>query len=252
MRDIDGVPGYIPNMKYWVQLVTPLVYDDSISLYEAMRKVVYKLNQVIDIVNPLGAGIEGTIEKYLEKYKAQWEQELQEYQTEVLQTIAQNNAAVNLRIDGLFSQQAQYEQNMTQKFNDLNAEIMLKVATISATIASTDEANRTWTLTQIQRLKEDWTVNFPPVIDPTDGQLETVQTALNHIWDAWRDNALTADEYDNLQLTGNDYDSKELTASSYDKFGRLLLAPNATFAMVSGVPINKSIIDMEGIKNGRY
>lgn len=249
-------PQYIPNLKYWVQLVTPLVYEDGISLYETMRKVVYKLNQVIDIVNPLGAGIGDTVKQYMDVYKAEWEQQLIEFEAEVQHQINANNATVNGRIDTLTTnltvQQTTFEKTITDKFNTLNEEIYQKVATLAATIQTTDEANRVWTIAQLNKLREDWTVNFPPVIDPTDGKLETVQTALNHMWDAWRENALTAEEYDNLDLTAMYYDAKDLTASAYDKYGKILLDDTTNTATVNGVPIQKTAIDMEGIKNGRY
>lgn len=37
----------IRPLKYWVQKVLPLVYDDSLSYYELLDKVIYKLNEVI-------------------------------------------------------------------------------------------------------------------------------------------------------------------------------------------------------------
>lgn len=47
----------VNNLCYWVQFVTPLVYDDSLTLYELINKVVFKLNEVIDRVNPLDRGL---------------------------------------------------------------------------------------------------------------------------------------------------------------------------------------------------
>lgn len=34
-------------LRYWVQKVLPLVYDDSLSYYELLDRVVYKLNEVV-------------------------------------------------------------------------------------------------------------------------------------------------------------------------------------------------------------
>lgn len=42
-----------PAFKYWCQVVLPLVYDDSLSLYELMCKVVDYLNKLIAGVNTL-------------------------------------------------------------------------------------------------------------------------------------------------------------------------------------------------------
>lgn len=43
----------IKPLRYWVQKVLPLVYDDSLSYYELLNKVVDKLNEVVDTDNVL-------------------------------------------------------------------------------------------------------------------------------------------------------------------------------------------------------
>lgn len=37
----------VKPLRYWVQKVLPLVYDDSLSYYELLDKVVHKLNEVV-------------------------------------------------------------------------------------------------------------------------------------------------------------------------------------------------------------
>ena len=37
----------IKEIRYWVQKVLPLVYDDSLSYYELLAKIVDKLNETI-------------------------------------------------------------------------------------------------------------------------------------------------------------------------------------------------------------
>lgn len=252
----SGDLNYISPLRFWVQKVLPLTFDDSLSYYELLSKVVYKLNEVIEIVNPLGAGIEDTINAYLDKFTQQWEAELQAFQTTVNTNIDQNNAIINGRIDALTTsvdtQIANNKKDTDQHISDLQTKVLTQVATLAATISTTDEANRVWTLAQIQDLKTQLTQNYPPVIDPTDGQLESVQTALNHMWDAWRGNALTASEYDALDLTAQEYDDKQLTAKAYDDFGKTLLDPDVTTISLSGVPIPKNDMTMEAIRNGKY
>lgn len=43
----------IKPLRYWVQKVLPLVYDDSLSYYELLCKVVDKLNEIVDTDNVL-------------------------------------------------------------------------------------------------------------------------------------------------------------------------------------------------------
>ena len=54
-------------MRFWSQKVLPLVYDDSLSYYEVLCKVVHKLNEVIDYV---GDGLEEYIRNVLNQYFA--------------------------------------------------------------------------------------------------------------------------------------------------------------------------------------
>lgn len=247
---------YISPIHFWIQKVLPLVYDDGLSYYEVLSKVVLKLNEIIEIVNPLGAGMEPIINAYLDQFKEQWEAELQTYQQNLLDIISTNNSSLNARIETLTTDLNQkIAQNKTQtdlQISNLSNEVLTRIAVLSATISSTDEANRVWTLAQLASLKKEITNNYPPVIDPTDGLLESVQTALNHMWDAWRENAITASEYDALQLTATQYDSKQLTASAYDRYGKILLIPDTTTVSVGGIPINKSAINMEVLTNGSY
>lgn len=41
----------VDRIKFWCQKILPLVYDDSLSYYEVLDKVVDKLNETIDYVN---------------------------------------------------------------------------------------------------------------------------------------------------------------------------------------------------------
>lgn len=240
----------VNNLCYWVQFVTPLVYDDSLSLYELVNKVVYKLNEVIDRVNPLGQGIEKVIQDALDEYKVQWEAELQEFQTNINNIITANNEALNKRIDELTETTQGQIQNFINEVNqnlaDMNADLSMKIAQFYGAMLETDNANRAWTQSLIEELKNELTGNFPPVIDPTDGLLEDIQTTLNHMWDAWRENALTAAEYDALDLTATEYDDKELTATAYDRYGKILLTPTNT-VYSSGVPLKTTAINQTAL-----
>lgn len=51
------------QLRYYVQKVLPLVYDDSLSYYELLAKVVYKLNEVIENENQLPDYIRKIIEE---------------------------------------------------------------------------------------------------------------------------------------------------------------------------------------------
>lgn len=227
----------ITPVKFWVQKVLPLVYDDSLSYIEVLSKFGDKLNEVIAIVNYQGDGIYGYIKEQLDIYQKAWQAELQTAMQEMSQQISNNNQIINQRIDTLTNdlngQLTTFEGTVNQKLEDqsaaiaaMEAKVTRQIATVTALIANTDKANRDWTLQQIDAAIANLPDDLPPVVDPTDGKLESVQIALNHMWDAMRENALTAQEYDDLELTAATYDAYNLTAVAYDRAGKLLLAPN--------------------------
>lgn len=244
--------GFTPvtPVKFWVQKVLPLVYDGSLSYIEVLSKFGDKLNEVINIVNYQGEGIYGYIKEQLEAYKDEWQKELAAAMAEMTAQISQNNTIINGRIDDLTSSVEAWEKAFKQEVDnelstqnaaiaELEASVTGKIANLTALIVSTDKTNRAWTLQQIDLAISKLPDDFPPVVDPTDGQTESIQTVVNHLWDAMRENALTAQEYDDLELTAQAYDDYGLTAVAYDRAGKLLLAPNGE--VVNEVPLNSQV-----------
>ena len=60
--------------KYWVQTSFPLVFDDSLSYYEALSKVVAYLNQTIEAVKVEDDNVRALRDAYikLETYLNEW------------------------------------------------------------------------------------------------------------------------------------------------------------------------------------
>lgn len=53
-----GYGDIMRKLRFWVQKVLPLVYDDSLSYYELLCKVVHKINEIIDNLEKMGGQIE--------------------------------------------------------------------------------------------------------------------------------------------------------------------------------------------------
>lgn len=58
---------YLGEFRFWVQKVLPLVYDDSLSYYELLSKVVKYINDLIDNFNTIGKTMEELID-YVNNY----------------------------------------------------------------------------------------------------------------------------------------------------------------------------------------
>lgn len=57
---------HFPQFAFWCQKIQPLVYDDSLSYYEVLCKISYKLNEVIEQMNNLTDAQKEFVEKVTE------------------------------------------------------------------------------------------------------------------------------------------------------------------------------------------
>lgn len=83
----------IPYFRFWCQKVLPTVYDDSLSYYELLCKVVAKLNEVIDSTNSVTDAFNELVE-YVNHYLDS--QNFQELVNNKLDEMAQDGTLSNL------------------------------------------------------------------------------------------------------------------------------------------------------------
>lgn len=75
---------YIENARFWCFKVLPLVYDESLSYYEVLCKVMKKLNELIGSLDTLPEEI-----KQIEAAIAQIEKWIEEFDTTVIQELVE-------------------------------------------------------------------------------------------------------------------------------------------------------------------
>lgn len=119
--------------------------------------------------------------------------------------------------------EAQIEQDITLEFAQIKLELqsMINTALIQAN-AYTDSV--------AARLEDEInaiSIGQISLFDPTTGIYSPLQIVVDNLFNASRNDALTASEYDALELTATDYDGRELTATQYDQSGKTLLSPVA-------------------------
>ena len=79
------VGDYMKEFKFWCQKVLPLVYDDSLSYYETLCKMSYKLNEVINNMNKIPDYIASLVS----------DEKLKEILSELLNTLEEQIASAN-------------------------------------------------------------------------------------------------------------------------------------------------------------
>lgn len=113
---------------------------------------------------------------------------------------------------------------------DVNSQIALQFAQIKvelqamvATALNQANAYTDAIASQLREEIEQISVGDITLYDPTTGILSPLQTVIDNIYGAGRDDALTATEYDALDLTATAYDAYQISAFDYDKYGKTML-----------------------------
>ena len=78
------------------------------------------------------------------------------------------------------------------------------------------------TYQRCKRLIDNWAKELPPVIDPTDGKIENINVALQHMYN-FSTSGIKALEFDGLFLTAKSLDDKKITAKEFDTKGKEIL-----------------------------
>ncbi len=91
----------IEKVKFWCFKVLPLVYDDSLSYYEVLCKVVKKLNEMVDALQELPEQLQE-----IEAAIAQIEEWIRTFDTTYIEKWINDNLAkmffVEINMDGYF------------------------------------------------------------------------------------------------------------------------------------------------------
>lgn len=169
---------------------------DMMTDVEYLLGILKKLNEVIGQVNKNSEFIEtysGKIEE-IEAEIVSLRNEMTEFEAQVNSNIQQQFATIRLELQAMIATAL----NQANAYTDLIAEGLEQ---------------------EIQNIA----IGQITVYDPTTGQVESLQMVIDNLYNASRENAITASEYDALELSASDYDGLEITAMSYDQKGKTIL-----------------------------
>ena len=169
---------------------------DMMTDVEYLLGILKKLNEVIAQVNKNSEFIDeysGKIEE-IEAEITSLRNEMDDFKAEVNTSIAQQFAQIRVELQAMIATAL----NQANAYTDLVA-------------------------SGLEREIQNIAIGQITVYDPTTGMVEDLQTVIDNLYGATREDALTATEYDALELTATAYDSYQLTAIEYDREGKLLL-----------------------------
>lgn len=171
-------------------------YQDNLTYAEFLLGVLKKLNETIVEVN--------SHQEFIENYSGQIEEmqaELAEFKEEWNQYKIDLNASITQQL-------ADFE-------SAIRGELSAQLAQIRAYIDVQDNALKDYI--------DNVALGQIYVYNPATGERQDLQTVINSMFDASRENALTATEYDGLELTATYYDGQDISAYDYDTAGKTLL-----------------------------
>lgn len=115
--------------------------------------------------------------------------------------------------------EAQVNSNIQQQFATIRLELQAMIAT------ALQQANAYTDLVAegLEQEIQNIAIGQITVYDPTTGTTENLQTVIDNLYNASREEAITASEYDTLELSASDYDGFEISASDYDQKGKTIL-----------------------------
>ena len=201
-----------PLCSYY-RKVLPAVYDNSLSYYEQLCRIKYKLNEVIKNLNDLEENLPSYVKQAIDEALGGWEERIEAQFAEQNARIAAAEKKIDASVAEMQAQLDAAIREMEQTINaQLNALYLILVNGINA--------NRAYIDSQISLLKAEFPdLSTVYVVSPVDGQLVKIQDCVNDMYNVLRYGALTAAQYDALQLTAKEYDDKSLTAFTYDMYG---------------------------------
>lgn len=103
------------------------------------------------------------------------------------------------------------------------AQIKVELQAMIATALTQANAYTDAVAAQLRYEIEQVSIGQITVFDPSTGMLSPLQVVIDNLYNAGRDDALTATEYDALELTATAYDAYQISAFDYDKYGKNIL-----------------------------
>lgn len=172
-------------------------YKNNMTYVEYLMGILKKLNETIAQVNQNSEFIAEFDSKY----------------ADLTERIVALEIAVNEGLPNYI------DDTLSRAISQIRTEVQGAIAASEARLNATLQV-------QVERLDtriDNVAIGKINVIDPTTGISSPLQTVIDNLFGASRENALTAQEYDSLELTATAYDSFNIEAYDYDLNGKTIL-----------------------------
>lgn len=203
-------------------------YDSDLGwLIDSMRDLIDEYNDILSKTNTNTANI-AELTKRVRVLESSWDSLQREF--EALETHI--NEYVFTLVNSYFREVNSKIQRLQENINTINALIVREKRDLVSLIEATDDANRSWTMAEIQRIIDALPSYLSILVyNPVKGAITDINECIMDLYELSRVEGLTAVEYDTLDLTASEYDSLNLTAKEYDEWAKKLLYKNPLWYM---------------------
>ena len=188
----------------YITKVIPLAFNESMSYLECIYAIQYALNETIKQVKD--------ISKFLENFDVNlddFDKRIKALETEMTN--------LNLTIKNL---EASILKSVDEKLKEQNAEVLKELQGYETIFNN----NLAILKTDLEKQIKEIELGNVQAYNPTTGTYTSVSQAIDDVYNASRQYALTASEFDSLELTAENFDSKNISAFNFDNNGKTLLS----------------------------
>lgn len=251
--------------------ILPTVFSESLSYLEQLSAFSKKLNELIESYNKFSGDYENYVQEQLQPYQSQIDDltnrfnsivneinnNIDTFKTETNAKIDAQNVVIttfknetNSKIDSYKTEifdaldktqkeiYAHVEAEILRLKTDITTQVSIQLSFLRRLIDQHDKNVLSIVNAKLIEFLGKIPTGTQLVINPTSGNIDTLQETLYNMYDYYRVEGLTAQQYDALELTAEEYDTKGLTAYDYDFYSTRNLDIDDRFYMYD--PFNGS------------
>lgn len=208
----------ITPLKFWCQKILPLSYDDSLSYYETLCRFADKVNELIDRMNI-----------YEEEYKDYVDEQVSFLKTYIDEQDNATKTVLEIKMENLKNeterQMNELKLKLQQTLDDVNnklAEYSESLVRLYDFVVSDQKRQDIYFKNVLEEFYHKiWSLidQYTNIIyNPTNGQLTTVEQAINDIWNILRYQAMNCIEFEWLGYSCEKWDSIGYSALDFDLY----------------------------------
>lgn len=207
------------NMKQfppiYCQKVLPLSYDNSLSYYEVLCKLISKVNDIISELNKID------VNEITQEVLSLVRDELQSEISEVYQYVDDLEERTNHNFNAVYEDMAENYNELDNKYTEITNTLNQKIEELNTLMLTLNRNVYEYINNEIKRVYdfiETYQFETVKCYNPVNGMYEPICRVFGSIYDALRYLGITALDFDSMELTCNRFESQSLSASKFDLY----------------------------------